>query len=218
MKFPLTYIIIFFFHALTIPLEQTVQGQTIPQGNFGKKFSTPIFIPLRIVDHPFETASSDSSVKVNADSIMKTMTATADTVRRPGKSTTIAWVSSAILPGAGQIYNGSYWKAPLIWGLEYYFFSVYVNQNNLYKQNRKLYEAYLDSSAAGKSYTFDYIGTYKGYRDFYKNQRDTFGWYIAITYLVNVLDAYVDASLYNFEVAPVASDRNELRLTMKVKF
>ncbi len=193
---------------------QIVEGQTI------LKFSQPIFTPLRIVENPFGTALPDSSVKVNADSIMERMTATPDTVQRPGKSTTIAWVASAIVPGAGQIYNGSYWKAPLIWGLGYYLVSVYKNQNDLYKQTRQMYEAYLDSSSNGSqsASTVDYVSYYKTQRDFYKNQRDTFGWYIAITYLINVLDAYVDASLYNFEVAPVASNPSELRLTMRLKF
>lgn len=194
-----------------------MEGQTV------KKFSTPIYTPLRIVENPSRSAiaaeegfQSDSSVNVNPDSIIEKMTATPDTVQRPAKSTTIAWVSSAIIPGAGQIYNGSYWKVPIIWGLGYYLVSVYLNQSDLYKQNRRLYEAYLDSVAAGRPYT-ELVGHYKDYRDFYKNQRDTFGWYIALAYLVNVLDAYVDASLYNFEVAPVASNPNELHLTMKIR-
>ncbi len=194
---------------------QIVEGQTI------LKFSQPIFTPLRIVGNSFVTELPDSSVRVNADSIMEKMTATPDTIQRPGKSTTVAWVASAIIPGAGQIYNGSYWKAPLIWGLGYYLVSVYLNQNDLYKQNRQLYEAYLDSAAYSQQPkgTFDQdVSHYKEVRDFYKNQRDTFGWYIAITYLINILDAYVDASLYNFEVAPVASNPSEIRFTMKVRF
>jgi len=37
-------------------------------------------------------------------------------------------------------------------------------------------------------------------RDFYKDQRDSFGWYFLILYLVNIADAYVDASLSGFDV------------------
>jgi len=123
-----------------------------------------------------------------------------------------------ILPGAGQIYNESYWKAPVIWGLEYYFFSVYKNQDNLYKQNRALYENALDSVAAGNDQFQTMAGYYKGLRDFYRNQRDTFGWYVAIAYIVNLLDAYVDASLYNFEVSPNLQPTNSIQATVHIHF
>jgi hypothetical protein len=58
----------------------------------------------------------------------------------------------------------------------------------------------------------------KEYRDFYRNQRDTFGWYIAITYIITLLDAYVDASLFNFEVSPDLQPASELRASVRVPF
>ncbi len=155
----------------------------------------------------------------NEDSaIAKTMW-TPDTSIRPGKSTTTALVASMIVPGAGQIYNGSYWKAPLIWGLEYYFASVYRTQNNLYKQNRALYVPLRDSAAAtGDETTLSLANNYLRISNFYRDQRDTFGWYMVIAYAVNLLDAYVDASLFNFEVSPNLQPTNELRATMHVHF
>jgi hypothetical protein len=37
-------------------------------------------------------------------------------------------------------------------------------------------------------------------REFYKEQRDTYSWYLFIWYMVTLVDAYVDASLYDFSV------------------
>jgi hypothetical protein len=121
-------------------------------------------------------------------------------------------LASVVIPGAGQIYNGSYWKTPLIWGLGYYFVSIYRQQNTLYQQYRSEYSASIDSAHVTG------IIKLKDNRDFYHGQRDTFGWYIAITYLVNVLDAYVDASLYSFEVSPNLQPSNDLRATFRVRF
>jgi hypothetical protein len=48
-------------------------------------------------------------------------------------------VSSMIIPGTGQIYNESYWKAPVVWGFTaYYFYSVYRNQDRFYNEQRSL--------------------------------------------------------------------------------
>ena len=158
------------------------------------------------------TGGSDSSRIRSEDSLILRATATSDTVFRPAKSTTIALLASLILPGTGQIYNGSYWKAPIVWGVGYYFWNVYDQENKLFRQHRDLYAASIDSvNTSGKL-------TEKGLRDFYRGQRDLFGWYLAIAYLINLLDAYVDASLYNFEVSPAlqpAADFRGIRLTIR---
>jgi hypothetical protein len=125
-------------------------------------YEQPIATPLRIVSFP------DSAIHVfNEDSAVARMAFSTDTARRPGKSTTVALVASLVVPGAGQIYNGSYWKAPVIWGLGYYFISVYNQQNKLYQQYRSAYTASVDSAnPAGTS-------TLMNDRNFYHNQRDT---------------------------------------------
>ncbi len=92
-------------------------------------YEQPIATPLRIV------LLTDTVVHVfNEDSAVAKLAFSTDTVRRPGKSTTVALLASLVVPGAGQIYNGSYWKAPIIWGVGYYFISVYNQQNKLYQQ------------------------------------------------------------------------------------
>ena len=170
------------------------------------RYEQPIATPLRIVSIP------DSVIHVfNEDSAVAKMTFNSDTVRRPGKSTTVALLASLVVPGAGQIYNGSYWKAPIIWGVGYYFVSVYNQQDKLYQKYRAEYTASIDSTNPnGNLYIRDHQ------RNFYHSQRDTFAWYLAIEYVVNLLDAYVDASLYNFEVSPNLQPTTEMRASLRI--
>lgn len=97
---------------------------------------------------------------------------------------------SAILPGLGQIYNESYWKAPVIWGVMGWFVYVWIDNNNKYIDYKSLYIKYGDSGNMD----------YKKARNFYRDQRDDFAIYIALTYFLNLVDAYVDAHLFDFSV------------------
>lgn len=94
---------------------------------------------------------------------------------------------SAILPGWGQIYNQSYWKAPVIWGVMGWFVYGWIDNNNNYINYKNLY-----------SQTGDDL--YLDYRNFYRDQRDEFAIYLLLTYFLNLVDAYVDAHLFDFSV------------------
>ena len=199
---------VFYYSALWLMTLFAAEAQT--SGPYQEPIPTPLHIAM-LPDTVHRTFNEDSA-------IAKSMW-TADTVIRPGKSTTTALLASMIVPGAGQIYNGSYWKAPLIWGLEYYFASVYRSQNNLYKQNRAIYVQFRDSAAVTPDdYNVGMAKTYFDQSNFYRDQRDTFGWYMVIAYAVNLLDAYVDASLFNFEVNPNLQPTNEVRATLHLHF
>lgn len=109
------------------------------------------------------------------------------------KSPTKAMLMSAVLPGLGQFYTGSYWKIPVIYGLAGYFvYEIKQNDKN-YKYYRDLFRQSVQVSGG------DY--RYKRLRDFYRDQRDLFGIYLFVLYLANIADAYVDAHLYNFDVS-----------------
>lgn len=179
------------------------------------KQERPISAPI------FFVASQDTFLNLNEDSLIAASLSPVDTTIREGKNTTIATLASMIAPGTGQLYNESYWKAPVVWGFGYYFYSVYKNQDDLYRQSRSEYERTLatadtSTNAAAKANLLGLADELKGRRDFYKNQRNEFGWYIVITYLVNVLDAYVDAALFNFEVSPNLQGTNDWRMRMKI--
>lgn len=117
----------------------------------------------------------------------------ADTVKNVAvKSPTKAMLMSAVVPGLGQFYNESYWKIPIIYGLAGYF--IYE-----IRQNDKNYRYYRDLFVQSiKTTGGDY--RYKRLRDFYRDQRDLFGIYLFVLYIANIVDAYVDAHLYNFDV------------------
>ena len=110
------------------------------------------------------------------------------------KSPGLAAGLSAVLPGAGQLYNESYWKIPIVAGLGGYFVYEWVHNDNLARDYRDQYDASKTAdNPLGESGLLSI-------RDFYKDQRDTFLWYFVILYVANVVDAYVDANLYDFDV------------------
>lgn len=110
-----------------------------------------------------------------------------DTTFAMQKSPWGAVLRSAILPGLGQFYNESYWKIPVIWGVGALLLSGWFYYDNLYEDYRDLFIETGNTS-------------YKSYRDFYRDQRDNFTIYLIVTYLLNLVDAYVDAQLFDFEV------------------
>ncbi len=112
------------------------------------------------------------------------------------KSAWGAVLRSAVVPGLGQIYNQSYWKAPIVWGLGAWFIYNWIQNNNNYWDYARLYmnninNPNLDSRA---------IQAYHDHRDFYRDQRDLFTIYMGLTYLLQLVDAYVDAQLFDFTV------------------
>lgn len=111
-----------------------------------------------------------------------------------------ATIMSAVLPGLGQIYNKKIWKTGIIYGafggLGYLF---YVNQSN-YSDFRKALilsqEPQQNGFASGYSTSQLSIekARYKKYRDF-----TVIG--LAAVYLLNIVDANVDAHLKTFDVS-----------------
>jgi hypothetical protein len=94
------------------------------------------------------------------------------------KSSWGAVLRSAIIPGYGQFYNESYWKIPVVWGfLGYLGYEWKANNDNM-----SLYTTNVSN------------------RNFYRDQRDLFAVYIGLTYLLNLVDAYVDANLFDLDI------------------
>jgi len=104
-----------------------------------------------------------------------------------------AVLRSAVLPGWGQFYNHSYWKIPVIWGGTAALVYGWIDRNNLTVKYRDLYNQSLAEDSQGNS-------DFKQLREFYKDQRDVFAVFIGLTYFLNLVDAYVDAHLFDFDV------------------
>lgn len=161
------------------------------------------------------TLSKDTNIKI--DTIGKTNTAKKSTFRMK-KSPWLAVGLSAVLPGAGQFYNQSYWKVPILLGLCGYFgWEIFDN-------NRQFLD-YRDRYAATQTLENEYIGDLdlKSLREFYRNKRDDFIWYFAIVYTINLVDAYIDAHLFDFDVSEDKIERfgitdKEYKLNLKINF
>ena len=143
-------------------------------------------------------------------------------IRKPDAVKAV-WLG-AIAPGAGQIYNGSYWKLPIVYGGFMgcgYAISVMQGRYSGYKG------AYLDlyndiqagtvSEDPGKTYiavlpdgyTLSQVGgantwmnTLKNRQSVYRRYRDYSILAIVVVYALSLIDAYVDAQLFDFDISP----------------
>lgn len=126
---------------------------------------------------------------------------------RPGR----AALYSAVLPGAGQIYNRKYWKAPIVWG-GLAACVYYIDRNN--KQFVRYKNDYLAIIDGDPSTTDEFNGRYSA--DALRNVADTYHkWrdlsYIILTgvYILNIVDATVDGYFVRFDVS------NDLALDLR---
>lgn len=101
----------------------------------------------------------------------------------------------SVVPGLGQIYVGSYWKAPLAFGGAAVCAYQIIRTHTLYKDYSRQYDQ-LDSaskdSAQGRRTLY--------IREFYRDARDTYGLFMLGVYLLSAIDAYVGAHLFEFDV------------------
>ncbi len=145
------------------------------------------------------------------DSIMPLISGETVEPPRGRKSSLTAVGLSALLPGAGQVYTENYWKVPIILGLGGYWVYEWTQNNNDYREFRDLYSR---SIAGSPPYGDE---RFLSLREFYKDQRDSFSWYIGILYFLNVVDAYVGAELYDFDVGPdLGSGGGGMQATLRI--
>lgn len=117
------------------------------------------------------------------------------------KRARIATVMSAILPGAGQVYNKKYWKLPIIYaGLGGFGYLVAVNQEryNYYSAQLRAENDNDPSTVNQSGYSSSNLQIIKN--DYRKN-RDLGIIGCAVFYVLNILDANVDAHLKTFDVS-----------------
>jgi hypothetical protein len=111
-----------------------------------------------------------------------------------------ASVLSTIIPGAGQVYNKKYWKVPIIYAslaTSIYFINENQNKYTAYKN------AYLQRLNGEVD---DYSELYNNSQlitimDYYERNRDVSYIITAAIYLLNIVDASVDAHLLDFDVS-----------------
>ena len=177
---------------------------------------------VRVVNASGDTitfASIDSIRGIEGVEILMDSTAVSSTM---GKIRTFnpdpqraLWMS-ALCPGLGQIYNRRYWKLPIVVGA-FVGLSYGASWNNrMYKDYSKGYRDVMDDDPDTRSYMDFFPPTVKEsdldkawLQKAMKNKRDYFRRYREIciiamvgVYLINIVDAYVDASLAHFDISP----------------
>jgi len=124
----------------------------------------------------------------------------------------------AIIPGFGQIVNRKYWKLPIAYGgyMGCAFAVTWLSgEYNFYKY---AYRDIIDSDETTNSFLHlipegykieDFFGSMDGYRNVLKSRMDNYRRYRDLSILFSILyhglvilEAYVDAQLYDFDISP----------------
>lgn len=138
----------------------------------------------------------------------------ADTLKTPYKPdpSKAIWYS-ALCPGLGQLYNRRYWKLPIVaagivgisyainWNSKYYV--AYTNAYRDISDDNPNTQSYLKLLPPGYEFnTSQLTNVLKNRQQKYRRSRDLS--YISAVgiYLICILDAYVDAHLYDFDISP----------------
>lgn len=130
----------------------------------------------------------------------------------------------AIIPGAGQIYNGSYWKLPIVYGAFMGCgYAIQWTQNRYSNYKTAYLDLYNDIQAGtvtedeSKSYiavlpngyTLSRVGGASTWQNTLKNRQSTFRRYrdysilaTIVVYALSLIDAYVDAQLFDYDISP----------------
>ena len=122
------------------------------------------------------------------------------------KATTL----SAICPGAGQIYNKSYWRVPIvIGGMASTIYTIDWN-NRGYKRFKTAYALRVDYDKNPEKYpggaADEFRGAYsatflKNLKDSYRRNRDLCILLTAGVYMLQIIDAHVDAHLQDYDIS-----------------
>ena len=131
----------------------------------------------------------------------------------------------AICPGLGQMYNRSWWKVPIVYGaLMGCGYAVMINQQSYVEYKQAYIDLYTDyhsesgvSDDLTKSYNailpngYDisrmggassYLDKLQNWQNSYRRYRDLSIVVTIVVYALSLVDAYVDAQLFDFDISP----------------
>ena len=174
----------------------------------------------------------DSLLQTATDSTVQSVLAKADSIGVPEvkldvkqafKPNPTKAVLLGLVPGLGQIYNRKYWKLPIVYGG--FVGCVYALRwnNQMYHDYSQAYLDLMDDDPNTQSYNqFLHLGAqinssnmarfqklFKNRKDTYRRWRDLSVFCLIGVYALSVIDAYVDASLSEFDISKDLSLRVE---------
>ena len=129
-----------------------------------------------------------------------------------------------VLPGAGQIYNRKYWKLPIIYGGFVGCAYAITWNNQMYHDYSQAYMDIMDDDPTTDSYNqFLHLGAtidasnMDRYKEIFRKRKDRYrrwrdmGVFVMIgVYAFSIIDAYVDASLSEFDISDTPPDRKSV--------
>ena len=106
---------------------------------------------------------------------------------------------SAILPGAGQVYTKKYWKVPIIYG-GLITSAYYINESNDFYQLYK--STYLNRLDGDFNDNLNYSDSdLRTLTEHYRRNREVSALLFTLTYILNIVDASVNAHLFDYDVS-----------------
>ena len=198
---------------------------TLPTQESSMRLRQPGFIPEGII---LTKDSIDTGAEKMLDSIMTDTTSVINITTLPDSiasqeqvklftpdPTRAVWLS-ALCPGLGQIYNRRYWKLPIVVGA--YMGLGYATSWNsrMLTDYTVAYRDIMDTDPSTDSYMDFFPSTtkeedldkewlkniLKRRKDYFRQNRDLCIICMVGVYLVAMVDAYVDASLAQFDISP----------------
>lgn len=142
------------------------------------------------------TFAATSSVFANNDSIAEPKK------HNPKKAT----IYSAVLPGLGQAYNKKYWKIPIVYaGIGTIAYIIDMNSDG-YRDYRKAYDYKSGIITEADDEIINIAKRYSGenlitIRDYYRRNMELSWIIMALWYGLNIIDATVDAHLFEYDIS-----------------
>ena len=174
-----------------------------------------------------ESLSLEDSITIDSASLSKALAPKALRKKRNWATwrpdTKRAMWLALVLPGAGQIYNSKYWKLPIIYGGFVGCAYAMSWNNQMYHDYSQAYLDIMDDDPNTQSYNqFLHLGAkidasnierykeiFRKRKDRYRRWRDMSMFVMIGVYAFSVIDAYVDASLSEFDISDDLSLRVE---------
>lgn len=195
----------------------------------------------------FEIKADSSRIEAAADSTVRSVMLAADSLPKPAqikmefKPDPKKAVLMALIPGLGQIYNRKFWKLPIVYGgLMGCMYAVTWNNRNYQDYSTAYKDIMMDAEEPNRPVEEfhtswqDFLGVgydpkewvtntnfqtqLKNRKDYYRRYRDLSIIITVGVYALSIIDAYVDAQLFDFDISPDLSMHWEPSVTPQTAY
>jgi len=146
---------------------------------------------------------------ITADTIVKEKKTGKALKMKKSHSPVKATIMSACLPGLGQVYNGKWWKVPIVYagfgGLGYLVYSNYYEYRS-YLHAYEFKTGDLPEGVTMNEHEIDLANKYadsqlQTYKEAYRRDFELYTILTVAWYGLNILDACVDGHLYTYDIS-----------------